>query len=109
MTKFATRKAALIRRMDELTRRLQGIEAALDAETSADWDDRAQEHEGDEVLERLGLSAQDERRLIQAALARIETGAYGTCARCGEAILDARLNILPYTPLCRICARQATA
>ncbi|MBP9049488.1 MAG: TraR/DksA C4-type zinc finger protein, partial [Tabrizicola sp.] len=31
-------------------------------------------------------------------------GSYGDCVRCGEPIAEARLDTLPWTPLCRRCA-----
>ncbi len=43
---------------------------------------------------------------IDAALARLDDGTYGECARCGEEIADARLALDPTTPLCRDCARR---
>ena len=39
---------------------------------------------------------------VNAALARIETG---TCASCGKAIAQERLNAVPYTRQCVRCAR----
>jgi RNA polymerase-binding transcription factor DksA len=56
------------------------------------------------VLEATGLSAQHELRQIAAALQRITTGDYGTCATCGADIGEDRLDVLPYTPFCRTCA-----
>ena len=43
-------------------------------------------------------------REIDAALERIARGTYGTCARCGAQISEARLAVLPQTPLCEDCA-----
>jgi RNA polymerase-binding transcription factor DksA len=37
---------------------------------------------------------------IQAALDRIDQGAYGTCSVCGKAIPAERLEALPDTPYC---------
>lgn len=42
---------------------------------------------------------------VDHALARIETGSYGLCERCGNAIPVDRLDALPYTTLCVDCAR----
>lgn len=44
--------------------------------------------------------------LIELALERIEDGSYGVCDECGAKIPKARLNALPYTPLCVKCAGQ---
>jgi len=37
---------------------------------------------------------------IEAALARLAGGTYGTCAVCGEAIAEGRLEARPWTPFC---------
>jgi RNA polymerase-binding transcription factor DksA len=37
---------------------------------------------------------------VDAALARIAEGTYGTCAVCGEAIAEGRLEARPWTPFC---------
>ena len=52
----------------------------------------------------MGLSGQQEIRMIEAALRRVEAGEYGICAKCGAEIGDARLDVLPFTPFCRTCA-----
>ncbi|CUH52732.1 TraR/DksA family transcriptional regulator [Shimia sp. R11_0] len=104
MKDHAPRKAALLKRLSELDRRLHAIEAELDAPHSKDWDEAAVEHEGDEVLEGLGQSGQEEIRRIQAALQRLRDGDYGDCVKCGEEIAEARLNVLPDAPLCSACA-----
>lgn len=43
---------------------------------------------------------------VEAALARIADGTYGTCAACGEAIVEGRLEARPWTPF---CIRHASA
>lgn len=105
MTKpLAERKAQLLARKAELSARMTGIEAELDSHQNPDWDDLAIEREGDEVLEGIGLSAQNELRMIDAALARMADDAYGDCVRCGNDIGEERLDLLPFTPFCRACA-----
>jgi DnaK suppressor protein len=47
------------------------------------------------------LLAQNER-----ALARIETGTYGTCESCGEPIGKARLQAFPRATLCVTCKQR---
>jgi DnaK suppressor protein len=42
-------------------------------------------------------------RLVDAALIRIEQGAYGVCASCGNEINPKRLEALPWTQLCLHC------
>ncbi len=104
MANIETRKSQLEARLGELKDRLLNIEDVLDDQPSKDVEDRASEREDDEVLEKLGLSGQKEIQMIEAALRRVETGTYGDCAKCGDTIAEERLDLLPYTPLCRNCA-----
>ncbi len=97
-------KSRLQARLKELDSRLHEIEDELDVPHSADWDEAAVEREGDEVLESLGLSGQQEIARIRAALARIREGTYGECVRCGNEISQERLELLPDTPFCKDCA-----
>jgi RNA polymerase-binding transcription factor DksA len=104
MTSTTKRKAQLEARLAVLRGRLSSIEDELESHDSKDWEDLATEREGDEVLETLGLSGQQEIRMIEAALQRIADGEYGYCAKCGTAISAERLDALPFTPFCRDCA-----
>lgn len=109
MTTLDTRRKALTDRLAELEGRLHEIDDELGAEHTRDWEDLAVEREEDEVLEQMGLSGQAEIRMIRAALDRMDAGEYGDCVRCGDAILPERLDVLPFTPLCRNCAGAAKA
>jgi RNA polymerase-binding transcription factor DksA len=97
-------RSQLLARREELNVRLGRIENDLDETPNPDAEERATEREGDEVLEDLGNAGLLELRKIEAALARIEDGSYGICARCGEEIMPERLAAVPYTPFCRDCA-----
>jgi DnaK suppressor protein len=57
----------------------------------------------------LALREHDEQLLaaIDAALARLEAGTYGTCTSCGKAIAPERLDALPWAALCIDCQRLA--
>lgn len=104
MTAIAQRKAQLERRLADLGARLDSIEDELESHADPDWEEMALERETDEVLEGLGLSGQQEMRMIRAALDRIASGDYGFCAKCGAEIAPERLDAVPYTPFCRTCA-----
>ncbi|MGR3723557.1 TraR/DksA family transcriptional regulator [Abyssibius alkaniclasticus] len=104
MNPHSDRRAALENRLKELNWKLVEIEDALDETPSADSEERAVEREDDEVLEGIGAASQAEIRMINAALARIESGDYGICTICGEDIAEARLDLVPHTPFCKNCA-----
>ena len=43
---------------------------------------------------------------IEAALERINDGQFGRCVQCDGQIAKARLNAIPYTPVCIKCAER---
>lgn len=47
---------------------------------------------------------EDTLGLIEAAFERIGDGSYGRCVQCDGSIPKARLNAIPYTPVCIRCA-----
>jgi RNA polymerase-binding transcription factor DksA len=102
---IAARKAALESRLNELGARLEAIDDELLAHHDPDWEELAVEREGDEVLEATANAGLTEIAQIRSALGRIADGSYGTCTSCGEKIAEARLDAIPWTPLCRSCAR----
>ena len=44
--------------------------------------------------------------LVDAALARLDAGDYGTCVRCGRPIAPARLDALPWAAHCIRCRAE---
>jgi RNA polymerase-binding transcription factor len=44
---------------------------------------------------------------VEAALAALDDGSYGTCRSCGQPIPAGRLEAIPWTTLCIDCARKA--
>jgi len=74
---------------------------------TADWSEQASERENDEVLESLGNSSEEELSMIKFALMRIEEDSYFHCSECGEAIPRARLDLLPFTAHCVVCAEKS--
>jgi RNA polymerase-binding transcription factor DksA len=45
-------------------------------------------------------SLRDQLADVERALSKLESGKYGLCERCGEAIADARLEAMPATRYC---------
>jgi DnaK suppressor protein len=58
---------------------------------------------GKELDLSLGENARDLYAQVMGALARIENGTYGTCARCSEKIAADRLKAVPAAGLCITC------
>jgi len=73
---------------------------------SSGWAEQAVERENEEVLEALGNISLDEIENIKRALQRIEQGTYLVCHSCGKDINAERLELLPSTQLCTVCAEQ---
>lgn len=93
----------LVNRKRELGERLGRIENDLEQPVDRDLEEQAIERENDEVLEEMGGVGQKELIAIDAALARIKAGTYGTCPKCGGKISEARLEAVPEAALCEEC------
>jgi len=100
-------KQRIVDRLAELDARIHDVDDELGEPKSADLNEQAIDIEDDEVLEGLGAAAQKEISLLKLALKRIKDGSYGTCANCGQPISGARLEAVPYAPLCKGCAKAA--
>lgn len=101
------------RAMSEITT-LQGMDSgASQSQELGDLSDYDQ-HPADNATETFererDLAIEDSEQVIlretEAALKKIDEGAYGTCARCGKLISVARLEAIPYTPYCIECAER---
>lgn len=51
--------------------------------------------------------AQERLSAIDAAIARLGAGVYGICARCGDEIPLARLEVIPFAQYCVDCQNEA--
>ena len=94
----------LEQRMNQLGKRLSHIEGDLRRLANPDSAEQATEAENDEVLERLNEAETAEMAEIRLALERVASGTYGSCAECGQGIVEGRLEALPYATLCIDCA-----
>ena len=43
---------------------------------------------------------------VRDALGRFDSGTFGLCERCGTAVLEERLEVLPYTRYCTKCSAE---
>ncbi|MGH9324520.1 MAG: TraR/DksA family transcriptional regulator [Vicinamibacteria bacterium] len=102
------RDSLTARRM-ELLERVRSIEAGFrrqEEPLEKDADDQSLQIEDDDVLKALDEAGRKEIESIDRALARMQSGAYGICARCDEQIAAARLAALPTAVHCIRCAEQ---
>lgn len=67
--------------------------------------DNATETFDREIDHSLGANAVAVLAAIDRALARIDEGTFGVCARCGQPIGEERLEAVPYATLCIDCKR----
>jgi RNA polymerase-binding protein DksA len=91
----------------ELEARLQRTHKHLhgkDEPVSANFHEQVVETGNDQVVQALEQEAQQELRQIGKALARIDSGDYPYCSKCGKAIGEQRLAAIPYTEHCIKCA-----
>ena len=91
-------------RLRELEDRAGEIEDDLRHPLDADSSEQAVDLADDEALAGVSGVLRQEVAEIRAALARIEDGSYGVCARCGSAIASARLEAQPTATRCIGCA-----
>lgn len=101
-------KAIIINRMQELGMRVKDIEKEFGHQLDKDLSEQAIDLEDDEMLESLSIAAEKELAYLKAAMGRIEDGTFGTCLQCNDPISEARLEAVPYAPLCKTCATEAT-
>ncbi|CAM3049094.1 hypothetical protein GCM10009763_00510 [Dermacoccus profundi] len=111
-------RAALLTKRAETTQRLKGLdESFADIVESVRDSNLDDEHdpEGSTVavsraqVASLAQEGREQLREIEAALRRLDDGAYGTCARCSGPIGDERLEARPTATLCIGCAQQENA
>ncbi len=97
-------RAELEERLALLQSRLASIKKDVTKSHSGDSAEQAQERENDEVVDAIGNETAQSIRDVQAALARIEDGSYGICAKCGEEISEGRLRVMTEATRCVNCA-----
>jgi DnaK suppressor protein len=115
-TTMATLRESLMQRRDEIQRELARLADELQTlGTDQDNEGGARgNHPGDDgsnmaEAARIATLSGDFREIanhIEAALARMDDGAYGACQRCGNPINEERLEAFPYVPYCIACQTQ---
>ena len=112
------RKDALLRlhqrlaaKRDSLRRKLaEEMNLSLPAfSRGGDLGDAAMDGETQELNSQLAALESRELNQIERAMQMIRDGRYGVCEVCEHAIPIARLQALPFTPLCVECQREQEA
>lgn len=93
-------------RLNDLGKRIADIDTLLQQPLSADFEEQANDLEGQESLEAVESAARREVKAIQSALLRIKNGTYGICIDCGEAIPQKRLEAVPTALRCMPCEQK---
>jgi DnaK suppressor protein len=104
----SSRRAVLVRSIDELRDRLDRIRRQpAEAPLDPDFSEQAVQRENDEVLAQ--LQAETEKMLLDSerALGRLDRGEAEHCSQCGAVIAPARLAAMPYANECLDCASAA--
>lgn len=101
-------REALLRRRHELIEAQQAHDREMSDEAERDpatEEEEAAAHQHTQfVAARVREGLHREVMAIDAALRRMDAGAYGRCDECDEPIAIERLKVLPYTKLCALDA-----
>jgi RNA polymerase-binding transcription factor len=102
-TELLRRRGAII----QTARHAQSeLEALRGAERDPEFEEGAQNEQEQYTLSLLGEVQRRELSMIDAALARIDSGDYGVCVDCETEIDQKRLQVLPFALLCTDCATR---
>ena len=97
-------KQQLLEAKAELEKRVTTIHDHARNPLEADSSEQAAQLGNVQVVSALESEAVEELAEIDAALQRIDNGAYGVCTSCGEDISEARLAVRPASIECVDCA-----
>lgn len=99
-------RAELLRQKRHLEARLQKISTGHLGDkgpVNPDFEEQATENANNEVYDGLESGGHEQLQAINEALARMESGDYGTCVECGKRIPDDRLKAVPSAIRCVAC------
>ena len=108
-------KKALIAERERLDREIAGLDADLsrsleDSSEESPYDQHMAETAGITLDREIDLTLEENARAgiaqIDWALRKLDTGTYGACDKCGQAIGDERLRVAPFATLCIDCKRR---
>lgn len=100
-------RARMLEELQAMEEHIPEVEEQVGMDIGGSYDEDLADVASDTFEREKGLalesSVQQMLAQVEDALARIDTGTYGVCLRCGGAIDHARLRALPYAKLCIRC------
>ena len=104
MTDYPVFQQQLMRLRDDLLNRMGKSQQQERDEVQREGNrDNAHLWEESDIRDSLNDQAEQELAQVNAALARVENGTYGSCSVCGEPIGEKRLEAVPYAATCVNC------
>lgn len=91
---------------EEKLEKTQGHIKHVTGPVSKSFDEQVTERSNDEVVYNLDDMIKSELQEIESALSRIEHDKFGVCDKCESDIEPERLETIPYTTICKNCARN---
>ncbi len=91
---------------ESLTFEKPSVEETMPQSGDDEYADTATETFTQELDQAVIRRFRDKLDAVDAALKRLEVGAYGRCARCGQEIPEGRLQSVPENPYCIDCGRE---
>ncbi len=92
----------------EIFDRVRGLESGLQElqEPQSELEELAHKAERADLFNKLGSRERGEIEAIELALRKMDGGKYGFCEECGQAIVQKRLQAIPWARLCRQDAEE---
>ncbi len=104
MTDYSVYRQQLMRLRDDLLNRMGKSQQEERDEVQREGNrDNAHLWEESDIRDSLDDQAEQELAQVNAALARVENGTYGSCSVCGEPIGEKRLEAVPHAATCVNC------
>ena len=104
MTDYSVYRQQLMRLRDDLLNRMGKSQQEERDEVQREGNrDNAHLWEESDIRDSLDDQAEQELAQVNAVLARVENGTYGSCSVCGEPIGEKRLEAVPHAATCVNC------
>ena len=104
MTDYSVYRQQLMMLRDDLLNRMGKSQQEERDEVQREGNrDNAHLWEESDIRDSLDDQAEQELAQVNAALARVENGTYGSCSVCGEPIGEKRLEAVPHAATCVNC------